>query len=361
MNTSPKASPGIRTAAIVALIGSALSILLGVIEISMAFDPISTPNGFTMQPAAIKLAMLLGAAMAFGFGAWGISSGVGLLRLRNWARISTIAYGALLVGFGALLVVTVLAAPLPSLPATQFPQNPEFSSAAFMNTMRFFMAAFYLVFVAIGVWWLIFFTRPRVKAQFLGTPLQSQQPPVFPPHPCGGVIDVDTDRLPPPPPAIASRRPISLSIIGWYMIAVGFLMLPAIPFMRFPALILGWSLTGRPAMFFYLVSAVVVAALGYGILELKPISRPLAIAYFVWGAVNSITMAFWPGSMARMQSVMDSISPTASTTPAQAAWTAQSAQFGLWFGAVFGALFSALIIWFLIREKSAFDSPRPLS
>lgn len=361
MNTSPKASPGIRAAAIVALIGSGLSILLGVIEIAMTSIPMPAPAGPAMPPGFMKFGIFFAAAMSFGFGAWGISSAIGLLRLRNWARISTIAYSAILVSFAFLGIVAILTVPLPPPPAGQFPQGQIPSPEAFAKSIRFFMAAFYLVPIAVGVWWLIFFTRPRVKAQFFGTPLQSQQPPAFPPHPCGGVIDIDTDRLPPLPPAIASRRPISLSIIGWYMIAVGFLMLPAIPFMRFPALVLGWSLTGRPAMFFYLVSAIVVAALGYGILELKPISRPLAIAYFVWGAVNSITMAFWPGSMARMQSVMDSISPTASTSPAQAAWTAQSAQFGLWFGAVFGALFSALIIWFLIREKSAFDSPRPLS
>ncbi len=360
MNTSPKASPGIRAAAIVALIGSGLSILLGLFQISITSIPMPAPAGSAMPPGFMKFGMFFAAAMSFGFGAWGISSAVGLLRLRNWARISTLAYSAILVGFAALVIVLVLVMPLPPPPAGQFPRNGEFSPAEFTKSIRFFMAAFYLVPIAIGVWWLIFFTRPRVKAQFIPAP---QPPSVFPPHPCGGVIDIDTDRLPlpPPPPAIASRRPISLSIIGWYMIAVGFLMLPAIPFMRFPALVLGWSLTGRPAMFFYLVSAIVVAALGYGILELKPISRPLAIAYFVWGAVNSITMAFWPGSMARMQSVMDSIAPGGSTSSAQAAWTTQSAQFGLWFGAIFGALFSALIIWFLIREKSAFDSPRPLS
>ncbi len=274
MNTSPKASPGIRAAAIVALIGSGLSILLGVIEIAMTSIPMPAPAGPAMPPGFMKFGIFFAAAMSFGFGAWGISSAIGLLRLRNWARISTIAYSAILVSFAFLGIVAILTVPLPPPPAGQFPQGQIPSPEAFAKSIRFFMAAFYLVPIAVGVWWLIFFTRPRVKAQFFGTPLQSQQPPAFPPHPCGGVIDIDTDRLPPLPPAIASRRPISLSIIGWYMIAVGFLMLPAIPFMRFPALVLGWSLTGRPAMFFYLVSAIVVAALGYGILELKPDQPP---------------------------------------------------------------------------------------
>jgi hypothetical protein len=351
MTASPKASPGIVAAAIVALIGSGLSLLLGLVELTLNFASLPMPPGAAVSPGLMKFSLFLAAAMSFGFGAWGIASGLGLLRLKNWARLSTIVYSGILVGFAGLAIWMVLIVPLPPPPAGQFPADAKISPQEMMHTMRIVMAAVYLIPALIGVWWLIFFNRPKVKSQFTPTP---SQPPALSPPAWGAV----RDSIPAPS---ASRRPLSLSIIGWYMIAVGFLMLPAIPFMHFPALVLGWTLTGRPAMFFYLLSAVITAALGYGILELKPISRPLAIAYFLWAAVNSISIALWPGHAARMQSLIDSISSGLNSSPAQAAWSVQSAQFGFWIGAVSGTLFSAVIIWFLIREKSAFASPHASS
>src|SRR5262245_36176240 len=93
-------SGGITASAVIAIIGSALSILFGafvvVIGMAMRTRPIPVAAG---PPVAIGAVLIVEAVLFFGFGAWGIMSAVGLLRLRNWARISILIYAGLLAAF----------------------------------------------------------------------------------------------------------------------------------------------------------------------------------------------------------------------------------------------------------------------
>lgn len=56
--------------------------------------------------------------------------------------------------------------------------------------VRLVIAAFYGVLTAIGVWWLVLFSRSRTKEYFAGHG-----------------------------PVIESARPLSISVIAWYMLA----------------------------------------------------------------------------------------------------------------------------------------------
>lgn len=348
MSGQLKPSPGIVAAAIVAIIGSAFSLLFGLIEIAISF--IRLPADVQMPASFMKYSLFFAAVMAFGFGAWGIASGVGLLRLRKWARISTIVYSAILLVFTILPVLIFLLMPFPA--TTGYPPHGNTSPEVMVHTVRLIMVVIYSIPAGIAIWWLTFFNRAGVKSQFAAA---ASQVPVSSPLTPAGLPST----LPAFTPA-ASPRPISISIIGWYLIVAGALMLPFV-FFQFPVSLLGWVLTGRRATLIFLVYAVIHLGLGYGLLKLKPLSRMLAICYFLWAIVNALFFTFLPGREARMQAsmaAMDAAIPGIRASSSQVAWSANFAHFGLWMGTVFGVLLPAVIVWFLVREKAAFETSR---
>jgi predicted ferric reductase len=99
-------SAGITVIAILQLIGSALLLAMSAF---MAFamimaappgnDPRLPPMFFTAMRVVLPLFYALPAV-------WGIVTAVGLLQLKNWARISTIIISILLMVFGAFGILS---------------------------------------------------------------------------------------------------------------------------------------------------------------------------------------------------------------------------------------------------------------
>jgi len=83
-----KRSGGITASAVLAIIGSVFTILLGGFAILGALLMRTMPNLPTTPAQPVPpVAFLLAESILFlGFGVWGIASAVGLLRLKNWAR-----------------------------------------------------------------------------------------------------------------------------------------------------------------------------------------------------------------------------------------------------------------------------------
>jgi hypothetical protein len=83
------------------------------------------------------------------FAGWGVATGIGLLRAWRWARISTLIFSGLLAAAFSILGVMI-----------------------FLHSLRDGLSAgdltilLFLIPIAIGVWWLVFFTRKDVKAYF---------------------------------------------------------------------------------------------------------------------------------------------------------------------------------------------------
>src|SRR5882724_13132877 len=95
------------------------------------------------------------------------------------------------------------------------------------------MAVFALVQIGIGIWWMVFFNRARVKAQFVprllpfadsgqgvapyagDTPYSATPPPPNLASPA----DLATPPVPPIAAPNPSGRPLSISIIAWYLLA----------------------------------------------------------------------------------------------------------------------------------------------
>jgi len=315
-----KRSGGVTASAVIAIIGSVFTILLGGFAILGALLMRTMPNLPTTPAQPVPpVAFLLAESILFlGFGIWGIASAVGLLRLKNWARVSLLVFAGLLCFFSVccvLVFLLLLVAPL-SLPMPPQQNVPPGFMAGFFGTM----IVFALLLVALSVWWLFYFNRRDVKGQFMGEAAA----------------------------AAPSRRPLSITIVAWLLIVGGIGAAPVYLFASSPLFVFGFVIRGWLAGAIY--SLLVVAGLlaGVGLLRMKAAAHSLAVGYYGFQLLNLTTNILIPGSFARMLAVMkETVPPTPETQ------FFLSEQF-FWSIMFFSLLAVGLPFWFLITRRQAF-------
>src|SRR5215831_20883735 len=142
-------STGVPASAVLVIVGSALTLLCAAMMLfGSAFESKSNPAA--NAPVDLGTILTVEAVVVFGFGGWGLASGIGLLYLKQWARISLLIYAGLLVcvSLPAAALMAVISLPHdPSLPVN------------FMPAIRVGMAFFYGMFAALGGFWLYFFNK----------------------------------------------------------------------------------------------------------------------------------------------------------------------------------------------------------
>ena len=260
-----------------------------------------------MPPVALKA---FGAAMGVlfaGIGVWGIWTAVGIFRRRGWARISILVFAAFLVFMGASALLAILVMPFPSPPGVSV-------SARAMQNVRWAIAASYGALALIGAWWLVLFNTRATKQYF-------------------------AERE----PARESARPLSIGIIGWYLLvcAAGTALAAVL---RVPTMLFGLIVTGWSTVALCTALVAIDIYLGAGLLRLHERARLWSIVYFCAGAANSLATAARPGFMGQMQRAMPGLFPAAAMPQLDAMWV-----YGL-----IGAAACSVPIWFLVRRRSAF-------
>jgi hypothetical protein len=340
-----KRSVGVTVIASLALLGSVLTFAIGILMlVAMVLAPVPRSNPFPGSPiffraffVALSLVYLLPAVL-------GICTGVGLWRLKNWARISMIVFSVLLVlmgGFGGLVSLVM---PIPATPNS--PVDPSV-----MVSIRIAMGIFWLSLLGIGVWWLVFFNRLKVKEQFgqptaaMAAGLTSQT--AYP------VQSVSVGAVGPGP----AGRPLSITIIAWLLLA-GCLFIPLSLVMRGPAILFTKILTGWPAVLLFLAFAVAQVCIGVGLLRLKIAARIAAIVYFAFAFANGAVFYLAPGGHARMLALMErqqSMFPWMRAFQGQAQFQFDFTPF-LIVGAVLGLVVITVPVYFLITRKMAFEN-----
>ncbi|HEV1994586.1 MAG TPA: hypothetical protein VGR03_09665 [Candidatus Acidoferrum sp.] len=242
-----KRSASVTAAAVVALICGSLALLfagLGAIGVLLL-----RPEDFSSaqpMPALAKTAGMIGIGILFGWNAWVIVTGIGLLRLRNWARISIL----IISGITAFFAVTGL---LVALNLT-FPPPPG-AGPDFRMFMHVFLSIFYGAPALMAVWWLILFNRKNVKQQFV--------------DPMPGEAS----------PAVQTRRaPLAIVILAWFLIVSSGLALPFLLLeYRAPMMLFGHLLGGAAGAAYFVAAWGLQLASGVGLLRLKRWSYPLTI------------------------------------------------------------------------------------
>ena len=336
-----KRSPGITFAALIALIGSIFTLLFGLLMlVIMMFAPIPAPGQSHVSPTLMRAVFVLLSLFYLLPAIWGIVTSIGLFRLRNWARLSIIVFSVLLLLTGVFAGLVSLLMPVPA--GVNTASNPSI-----MLAIRLSMGLFWLTMIGIGAWWLIFFTRTSVRAQFAAAPALGDMAVPAPPN--QGMS---------PPIAVPSgpRRPLSITIIAWLLL-IGCVLLPASLLLKAPMVLLTTVITGWAASAFCVAYAIANFFVGRGLLRLQPWARKTAIGLYGFGLLNTAVFYFAPGGRARMVALMESqrsMFGWETMLPNQPLVHIDlSPLFPIF--AMLGLIGAALPIYFLIRRKAAFE------
>ena len=339
-----KRSPGVTLIAILSLIGSAFTFAIGIVILAVvALAPTSPSNPFSGSPVVFRVILALAAFVYLLPAVWGILTGIGLWRLKNWARISMIVFAVLLSVMGGFTGLASFAVPFPAA------ANGGLDPSA-MTTVRIAMGAFWLLLLAIGIWWLVFFNRPKVKAQFAhSAPASSDAATPESAH------SWQNNASAAPAPEVA-QRPLSITILAWLLLA-GCLFIPLGLILHSPAILFTKMLTGWPATAVFFIFAILQLFIGIGLLRLRPFARIAAIAYFVFGAVNTAVFNFAPGGHERALALMEnqvSMFPWTRPFESQPQLLLDPGRL-IAFGAVTGVIAATIPLYFLITRKLAYE------
>jgi hypothetical protein len=252
-----------------------------------------------------------------GVSIFGISTGIGLIRLRNWARISALIWG----GLGIPIAFLMPFAPPPN--AADLPPGT-------MQAVRWLMVFIYGVPLIVGIWWLVLFNSKSIKAQFSGM-----------------VSSTDTG-LPQKP-----RCPLPIAVLAWFYIAsiLNLLFLPLIPF-RMPVLIFGRVLSGSTGLALLLLSCTLFFVCGLGLLKLKPWSYSLTIALQVFWLASTCVSMLSPDYNAVMDSFQREIQASLHLPEAQLPTNNLMHQHG--WAVALGLLFAGAILVLLVYYRQRF-------
>lgn len=327
-----KRPAGITLSAVVVFIGSGLTLLSGVLMIlAFAVMPSDSTPAFTRSAGLIMSVFMLGLA------AWGIATGVNLLHLREWARISMIVFSGLLLVMAVPGLLMMLVMPLPTLPVPAVPNGEAIPPLGhFMTAVRIGLAVFYALLALLGGWWVYFFNSRAIREQFRGAiePTSSTWVPAA---------------LAPTEVPGSPKRPVSITIIA-YLALVGACMFPILNILHLPLTFLGFFFTGGKAALIVTGYMSVQLLMAYGLLKLEKWGRSLAIYYFNFAIFNSIISVILPGAQARYEEATAAMQTSMGLPPTPF-------QFPIWFSLVFSLPMIAIQLWFVVTRKQAFESP----
>jgi len=339
-----KRSACVTVIAILSLIGSAFMLLIGVLFALVALlAPLPGPPEIPYPPAFFK-AMFVGIAVFHALlAAWGIITSIGLLRLKEWARISIIIFSVLLIlqsGFGVLFSLLMII----------LPKQNQAVDQGVMAIAGIIMAVLSLTMLGLGIWWLVFFIHKKVREQFASTravlpasPVLQGSPETFGPSAASS--------LPSPP-----KRPLSFTIIAWLML-VGCLFMPLSILLRAPAILLTKILVGWPATVYFIAFLGLHLYIGIGLLRLRLTARIVAIAYYCLWFVNAAAFYLAPGGHSRILNLMQrsyEMFPWSQPWQNQQPLIFDPTPF-MAIGACIGLIANLIPLYFLISRKEAFE------
>lgn len=213
----------------------------------------------------LRYILVIEAFLAFAFGGWGLAAGIGLIKTKEWARISTLVYAAILVFLCVPSAVVMALVPLPNTPSAYDPNRPF----NIILVVRIGLTVLYAMFAALGGYWLYFFNTQKVKAQFRPQqPLTEAGQAEVPGSPSGMLaVRFGPDQR---------ARPLSITIIGWYLIVASALAPVSVLFtntlfsrLKLPFFFLGFFFSGPSVYLLLTVWMAVQLIAAVGLLKLK--------------------------------------------------------------------------------------------
>ncbi|HEY6988912.1 MAG TPA: hypothetical protein VH369_11040 [Bryobacteraceae bacterium] len=258
--------------------------------------------------SVMRVGSLIGGIIMLVLFAGGVATGIGLLYLRLWARLSILVFsGALIIIFGFSAVTIWL---------TPFPQAG--APPAVAAGMKAGVSVFYGVFALLGACWLYFFNRKTIKQQF-----KSPDP---------GALTVKV-------------------IAGFFLLSAAIMLVIAI--LPFPANFLGLVVAGTPGHFLNAAFGTIALATAIGLLRLKSWARPVAIAFCAFYGLSGILFIVLPGYSQRLSAWLELLPPGLRTEQN----ANPSSQMVIML--LMSTLIYAIPIWFLVRRRAVFTNAPP--
>ncbi|NYF79757.1 hypothetical protein [Granulicella arctica] len=265
---------------------------------------------------------------------------VGLLFLRSWARYAILVFGGILSCFGAFSLLGALAILVAGSHGMALPPQPGVNPQQLHHifTVVFALCAiFYAAVAAIGAWWLVYFNQRSTKDLF------SQRS-----HDTGLLVS----------PVSSSRRPTAITILGCLLL-VGAASCAGLAFLPFPAFMLGFIASGNAAHALYAGLALVTLLTGVGLLKLHPAARIVAMAMFAVGGCNTLLSVLpWYQNQFRayMQQFLTAFPMPSGAPPSTFQYPAAQ----MMVSGIFGLAINGFLIWLLHRHRIAFSAPPPI-
>lgn len=280
-------------------------LLLGTTAAAFVFVRMAAGPGAGGPPPGAGAAIVAGTAVNLLPAAWGILTGIGLLRMRVWALASTLVFAGPLLLAAVGLGYFALEVPL------------VVRSAVAEAAVRLSLGTVALAGTALGVWWLMYCSRRSVRARFSA-------------------------------PGGWGRRPFSISVLGWLGAAGGCLcLLEALPSPS--PTVFFWPAPGGGAGTIYLAVGLMTLAWGVGLLRLHPWARTAALALVALGVLNILALWALPSGLPRfMASVSAPGHPFSSTA------TQPILFFMLLVSSVAGIVLGLLGLYFLWTRRTPF-------
>jgi hypothetical protein len=345
--------PAVTAAGVVAILFATLGILFSVL---MQIFLLAPPNlESSSRRAAIPPDMRLFSSVLWLF-VLAIAVGelvvaINVLRRRNWARLTILIWAGLMAFLCAIscavvfFVLRVVSQTMPNLK----------DAGSVLVFTRLFLFLFYAIPFAIGVWWLVLFTRPRVVAAF--------KTPTF-----GAPLPLDASGFPQPRPAIAPTITSKPSCPLPLLIVAGFLLSSAVstPVLMFlptspsvPFFFFGITFHGATGKIVVAALALIYGIAAIGLIKLKPAALNFILIFQVIFLINGIASLASPNYLGEMhEAVFKSAVSNSALPPNFPFFSATFFRAILVFGLVFSFAVVGVLIAFRPRFLRAAEAAR---
>lgn len=313
--------PAVTAAGIVAIIFAAFGILgTALMELVVWVNPDFTASqNRSAVPPELRPMLAVVYLFFLGVSVCQLIVGIQVLRRRNWARIAILVWAGLMAAFCVVIIAVMMFAF--SLPLPQPTASKEIGPILIF--LKLVVVLFYSVPLAVGIWWLILFTRPRVVVAFQSPKAYATTPPLdasgFPPP----VLPIapSAPRKPSIPIPIAVIAALDASAAASLILAL-FIPLPFQP----PSFLFGIHIQNLPYKIFLAFLGISYAIFVVGIFKLKRWGLDSLIALKSLFLLSSIVTLFNPKFMESMDEMMRSVTARYSAFPSQTPFLSHSFQ-----------------------------------
>lgn len=302
MTVAKESLPAVTIAGVVAIVFGlfgALGSLLGAVSF-LLMPQLPARPGAPAMPQGVQMMSAAMILFFFAVAVFGIFVGVGVLRRRNWARISILIWGGLMAFFclAAVAFSLVIFSVMPSL---NLPNARAADTHNAMLFIRFFLLVFYGVPAGVGIWWLVLFTRKRVSNAFTASG------PSAPSLDASGFPQI-TEAAPPQPPRPSCPLPLAVVAVLAIFGGASLLLFVFMPLASdFPLIAFGHAFAGSAPKLILALFGLVSGVAGFGILKLKPWALYTEIVLQSLGLANCLVTFFSPNYAPLMRSAMEKI------------------------------------------------------